>query len=115
MFADKTTNMYEVSATEYKKLLHDNISKTYRKSTSRLKKAINMEAKCIAKKINIDDRIDSLAENPAFTTLKNHKPSFRSRLACRLINPSKSELDKVSKVLLKNINKQLVELLNVNQ
>ena len=115
MFADKTTNMYEVSATEYKKLLHDNITKKYRKSTPRLEKAINMEAKCIAKKINLDDRIDSLAENPAFITLKDHKPNFKSRLACRLINPSKSELDKVSKVLLKNINKQLVELLNVNQ
>ena len=115
MFADKTTNMYEVSAAEYKKLLHDNITKKYRKSTPRLEKAINMEAKCIAKKINLDDRIDSLAENPAFITLKDHKPNFKSRLACRLINPSKSELEKVRKVLLENINKQLVELLNVNQ
>ena len=58
MFADKTTNMYEVSPTEYKKLLHDNITETYRKSTPRLEKAINMKAKYIAKKINLDDRID---------------------------------------------------------
>ena len=109
------TNMYEVSPTEYKKLLHDNITKTYRKSTPRLEKAINMEAKCIAKKINLDDRIDSLAKNPAFITLKDHKPNFESSLPCRLINPSKNELGKVSKVLLENINKQLTGLLNVNQ
>ena len=56
-----------------------------------------------------------VAKNPAIITLKDHKPNFRSSLPCRLINPSKSELGKVSKVLLENINKQLVELLNVNQ
>ena len=67
------------------------------------------------KKINLDDRIDSLANNPAFITLKDHKPNFRSSLPCRLINPSKNELGRVSKVLLENINKQLIELLNVNQ
>ena len=74
-----------------------------------------MEAKCVAKKINLDDRIDLLAKNPVFITLKDHKPTFRSSLPCRLINPSKSELGKVSKVLLENINKQLIGRLNVNQ
>ena len=105
----------EVSPTECKKLLHDNITKTYRKSTPWLEKTINMEAKCIAKEINLDDRIDSLAKNPASITLKDHKPNFSSSLPCRLINPSKNELGKVSKVLLENINKRLIELLNVNQ
>ena len=33
--ADKTTNMYELSPTEYKKLLKDNIIKTYKKATPR--------------------------------------------------------------------------------
>ena len=115
MFADKTTNMYEISPTEYKKLLHDNITKTYRKATPRLEKAINMEAKCTSKKINLDDRIDSLAKNPSFITLKDHKPNFRSSLPCWLVNPSKNEFGRVSKVLLENINKQLIELLNVTQ
>ena len=90
-------------------------SQRHRKSTAWLEKAINMEAKCIAKKINIDDRINSLAKNPAFITLKDHKPNFRSSLPCRLINPPKNELSRVSKFLLENINKQLIELLNVNQ
>ena len=114
MFSDKTTNMYEVLPTEYKKLLHDKIKKTYRKSTPRLEKAINMEAKSIAKNINLDDRIDSLAKNPEFITLKDHKPNFRSSLPRRLINPSKNELGKVSKVFLENINKHLIGLFNVN-
>ena len=40
-----TTNMYELSATGYKKLLKDNITKTYKKATPRLKDIINLEAK----------------------------------------------------------------------
>ena len=36
-------------------------------------------------------------------------------LSCRLINPCKSEIGKVSKQLLEKINNQLLEKLNVNQ
>ena len=66
--ADKTTNMYEMPPDNYKKLLYENITKTYKKSTSRLEKSINMEAKYIAKKIKLDDRIECLATTPAFIT-----------------------------------------------
>ena len=74
-----------------------------------------MEAKNIAKKIQLSDRIECLAKTPAFITLKDHKDNFQSSLHCRLINPSKSELGKVSNSILENINQQLVKLLHVNQ
>ena len=45
VFANKTTNIYQVSPSKYNKLLNDNITKTYKKSTDRLEKSINMEAK----------------------------------------------------------------------
>ena len=48
-------------------------------------------------------------------TLKDHKENFRISHPCRLINPSKSELGKVSKVILGNVNKNLVNSLKVNQ
>ena len=48
-------------------------------------------------------------------TLKDHKQNFRSATPCRLINPCKSELGKISKIILENINKTLIEKLNVNQ
>ena len=48
VLADKTTNTYEVPPDEYKKLLKENITKTYRKSPPRLEKALNLEAKQIA-------------------------------------------------------------------
>ena len=43
--ADKTTNMYEFSPTEYKKSFKDNITKTYKKITPRLEDAINLRQK----------------------------------------------------------------------
>lgn len=113
--ADKTTNMYELSPEEYNKLLKDNVTKTYQKATPRLEKAINLEAKQIAKTIKLDDRIECLAKNPAFVTLKDHKSNFRSSTPCRLINPCKSELGKVSKAIVEKINKSLITSLGLNQ
>ena len=74
-----------------------------------------MEAKHIAKKLDLSERVECLANNPAFITLKDHKENFQAKLPCRLINPSKSELGKISKVKLDKINKALVEKLNLNQ
>ena len=56
-----------------------------------------MKAKYIAKKLELSDRIEQLARNAAFITLKDHKENFRSNSPSRLINPSKSELGKISK------------------
>ena len=42
--ADKTQNHYEIAKENYK-ILHDNITKTYKKAQPSLPKKINMEAK----------------------------------------------------------------------
>ena len=65
IFANKTNNLYKSLPEEYKKLLFTNVTKSYRKSTKRLEKAINMEAKHISKKLELDNRIECLAKNPA--------------------------------------------------
>ena len=54
-------------------------------------------------------------KNNAFVTSKDHKQNFRSVTRCCLINPCKSELGKISKIILENINKALIEKLNVNE
>ena len=59
--------------------------------------------------------IEHPARNPAFITLKDHEENFNSKLPCRLINPSKRELGKVSQQKLEKINKIMVQHLNVNQ
>ena len=113
--ADKTTNMYELTPKEYKKLSKKNVTKTYGKASPRLEKAFNLESKEIAKNINLDDHIECIAKSNAFVALKDHKQNFRSATQCRLINPCKSELGKISKIILENINKTLVKKLNANQ
>ena len=56
--------------------------------------SINIEAKHIAKKLTLSDRIEHLVRNLAFTTLKDHRENFSSKLLYRLMIPSKSELGK---------------------
>ena len=55
-----------------------------------------------------------LAKNPAIITLKDHKENFQASLPCCLINLSKSELDKVSKVKFEKINQAQINHLDVN-
>ena len=74
-----------------------------------------MEAKNIAKKLDLAEKVECLAKSLAFITLKDHKENFQASLPCRLINPSKSELGKVSKVKLEKINQALIKNLDVNQ
>ena len=61
------------------------------------------------------ERVECLAKNPAFITLKDYKENFQASLTSNLINPSKSELRKVSKVKLEKINQALIKHLDVNQ
>ena len=105
--ADKTTVMYELTPKEYKKLLRKNATKTYRKALPQLEKAINLETNETAQNINLDDRTECIAKHNAFVTLNDHKQNFRSTTPCRLINPCKSELGKISNIVLENINKAI--------
>ena len=109
VFADKTNNVYEMSPERHNKLSMENITKTYKKAPERLEIAINLEAKAIAEKLNLANRIENLARTPSYITLKDHKENFRANPSCRLINPCKNELGKVSKSILKRINGEIVE------
>ena len=113
--ADKTTNIYKVSPEVYKKLLHDNITASYEKTTPLKKHEIDSEAKTIAEPLKLDDRIECLAEREAFITLKDHKDNFNTTPKCRLLNPAKSEIGKVSKIHLQNINEDVRKSLALNQ
>ena len=56
-----------------------------------------------------------MAKVPTYITLKDHKDNFRSAHPCRLINPCKTEIGKISKSILENIGRNLLNLLQVNQ
>ena len=95
--------------------MKENITKTYKKSSARLGKTINLDAKEIAKNIYIDTNIEYLAKTSVFMSLKDHKPNFMSSHPCRLINPCKSELGKISKIILEKTNDTLIKSLNLDQ
>ena len=49
-----------------------------------------------------------LEEREAYITMKDHKSEFPNKILCRLINPSKSSIGKISKVILDSINKKII-------
>lgn len=66
-------------------------------------------------KLDLTDRIQVLTKNSAFITIKDHKPDFPNKVQCRLLNPSKSHVGRISKQYLEQINNTLREKLNYNQ
>ena len=101
--ADKTRSMYMVTKDQYCKQMHDNVTRNYGQAPNNTYAEINSEAKRIAKDLKIGDRIDTMAKAEAFITLKDYKERFPSDLPCGLINPAKSELGMVSKIILEKI------------
>ncbi|KAJ8048904.1 hypothetical protein HOLleu_01408 [Holothuria leucospilota] len=69
----------------------------------------------LAEKHEVSDRINVMKPTDAFVTLKDHKPNFTNRPTCRLINPAKSELGKVSKSILDRVNEKVRHATNLNQ
>ena len=53
--------------------------------------------------------------NMPFITLKDHKPNFRNNPTCRLINPTKPEIGKISKQILEKINTDVKTATKLNQ
>ena len=112
VLADKTKNIYRMEKAQYERLLRQNITKHYKVAEVDAYDIINKEAKAIASRLGIADRMDTMARRESFITLKDHKDNFENNLPCRLINPSKSEMGRISKRILDGINGRLNEKLN---
>ena len=113
--ADKTTNFYKLEPSAYNDLLEQNITMSYKKAQIDTVQAIHAENKNITTKLGIDNRVDKTASKEAFITLKDHKPNFANKPTCRLINPTKSEIGKISKRILDRINSRIMRTANFNQ
>ena len=113
--ADKSKNIYKVSKASYRQMMHENVTKTYKKCNTNKSNSINVKAKQIARKLKIDDRVQKLDENEAYVTIKDHKEGFPDKISCRLINPSKTDVGKISKQVLDRVNNTILEKNKVNQ
>ena len=113
--ADKTSNLYGMPVETYKSHLKNNITKDYKKSNMNKVKETNKEAAQIATRFKVEEKAEILSDSPCFITIKDHKPNFPGHIECRLINPSKTEIGKISKNILENINKTVKSKTGLNQ
>ena len=60
----------------YRKLLHDNITTTYKKADQRKINNINRDAKKIVVDLDLEDRNEKMQESESYTTVKDHKEDF---------------------------------------
>ena len=58
VFANKSTNLYELSRDSYQKFFHDNITQTYKKAPKNAKRDIDRKTKSFAKTLKIEDRME---------------------------------------------------------
>ena len=100
---------------QYTKVLTENTTKAYNKSNQKKISNISFTAKNITEKLSIDDRVQRMEELDSYITVKDHKDEFSHKIPLLLINLSKSNLGKSSKVILNKINQHLVTFTNINQ
>ena len=82
--ADKTRNLYSVNKEQYNKLLRNNITKSYQAAPDGTYDSINYEAKKIAKRLEVDERMDCMAKRQAYITLKGPQGKFCQQIALPL-------------------------------
>ena len=94
---DKSTNFHKMTPQMYNQLLDKSIQKEYKKAP--LKSVINIEKSHsnIVKNLELQDRVFRTTERQPFITVKDHKPNFANNPTCRLLNPTKPELGRISK------------------
>ena len=113
--ADKTGNKFEVQPSDYKKLLHNNITQDYKLDTGNKLADINKDTQKYARALEIEDGMECHSKSNAFITIKDHKQEFPNSIKCRVINPASNNLGKVSKWILDKVNHACRDVSRVNQ
>ena len=66
--AGKSRNSYKIDSETCEKLLHENITKTYQKMDKKKVRAINIDAKKIAKDLELEDEIEKMQTENTMST-----------------------------------------------
>ena len=113
--ADKTNNIYEIDKETYNKLMRDNVTSIYKIADNEVEEQINNKAQAITDELSISDRVDTMPRKNAYITVKDHKKEFPNNIKCRLINPTKPNIGRISKQFLDEINQTIKSQLELNQ
>ena len=101
--ADKTANLYKMDVEMYNKLLFESVTAKYKKAPPEAINIINSEAQSLISVNEVKGKIRKMNTNHAFITIKDHKSNFPYKINCRLLNPCKSSIGKLSKCILDKI------------
>ena len=111
---DKSRNYYVCPLQEYKKLVTENISKEYRLANDTELNEVNHKAAQIARKENLERKMEIFTPGEAYVTVKDTKTGFPGTCSCRLINPAKTDIGKLSQKILKEKVTELRDKLQIN-
>ena len=112
---DKSTNFHKMTPQVYKQLLDKSIQKEYKKAPPRTVKSVNKTHSSIVEVLELQDRVFRTTEREPFITIKDHKENYQNNPSCRLINPSKPEIGRISQRITARINKIIREKTNYKQ
>lgn len=105
--ADKTTNLYRMDAPTHNHLRYRHNKNATKKHQATLQTPyiISAEKKdCPETHATLTELTQLTKKIPkTLITLKDHKPNFKNNPTCRLINPAKSEMGRISKQYCKHI------------
>ena len=105
--ADKSSNYYKMTPETHKTLLEKAVQKDFKKAVKEEEEVITKEAKVVAMKLEVSDRVFKTEMKAAKITIKDHKQDYMNKPQTRLINPTKSSLGRVSKWKMDKLNRQV--------
>ena len=80
LFADKSTNLHEMSNPNYNRLLGNNIISDYRNAETVLIIKLTKKLKKLAESLDLSKKMECYARHLAFINIKDHKPNFEIAL-----------------------------------
>ena len=101
--SDKSKNIYKIKPSKYQEILKSKITNNYKIDYNNTIEQINKDTSKFASRLQIEDRLGKFKKKEAYILFKDHKPNFENKLQTRLINPSKTELGRISKYIIQNI------------
>ena len=93
----------------------NSITSTYKKANNNISKQFNMAGKNLMRGKEVIKRMETNQEGNSFITIKDHKENSNNHPTVRLINPAKSELGRISKLISDKINKKISQKFELNQ
>ena len=95
------------------KLLTENISKEYKVANLSELREVNIKASEIAKKEGLEKRMQIFTPGNAYFTHEDHKKHTNGKIPCRVINPAKTHVGKLSQKILREKDTELREKMNL--